>query len=98
MTYRIGNSKHLHTIGRTVETACPACGEKVTMQVFSNEDYRFALRFPPVEISDVCFAVCPNCAGVHQIAVEDVETRRTADGKKETVVTQFQLGALQDFD
>lgn len=98
MSYRIGNTKHLKTIGRTEETECPVCNTAVQMQVYSNPDYQFVLRFPPVEKTDVCFAVCPHCAAVHQITVENVETRRTKQNGKETIITEFQLGALKSFE
>lgn len=98
MAYKIGNTKYLKPLGSTEETACTDCGEKVELQVFSNQNYQFAFRFPPFEVNDVCFSVCPRCAAVHQIMPESVETRRTKDGKKETVITKFQLEELKTFD
>lgn len=95
MEYRLGNSDRIHAYGETVEIVCPKCGKKVNFSVFTNFDMRLAVKFPPVEINNVYFLVCSECAGVFTVESEKGKTFRKGE---KLAIGNYDLKELKVFD
>lgn len=61
MQYRLGNSKHVLSLGETQEQTCPKCEKDAVFPVFKNPNLELTAAAPFINDDPVYFTFCPFC-------------------------------------
>lgn len=70
MEYRLGNSRKIKVKDRELKLVCPECKQEVSFGIFSNLERKLVLKPNLLDLNNIYFLVCPNCAAIYTVEEE----------------------------